>query len=102
MSESTPSPQISVHRNLFDAVIMNNVIEANRALADGIIVAFESCEANEYALSGKQKTEIMQCLNFCFRNIEQEMTANVNFMINMQQAFNDGDIDIDIDTEDTV
>jgi uncharacterized protein YeaC (DUF1315 family) len=100
--DSNPAPQISVHRNLIDAIIMNNVIEANRSLSEGLLVAFEGCEANGFPLTQVQKQEIMQCLIFCARNNEQEMTANANFMLNMQQAYNEGDIDLDIDTEDSV
>lgn len=83
------STQITVYKTFIDSIVMNNVIEANRALAEGLLVAFEGCEANGYALSDEQKIEIMQCLTYCSRNNEQEMMANANFMLNMHKACED-------------
>lgn len=83
------STQITVHKTFIDAIVTNNVIEANRALAEGLLIAFEGCEANGYALSDTQKIEIMQCLTYCSRNNEQEMMANANFMLNMHRACED-------------
>lgn len=98
MDSETPE-KITIFRSTFDSLIMNDVIEANKAISEGLLLAFEGCEANGQPLNDIQKIEILQCMMFCSRNLEQDMKANKNFAINMIDACNDSDFVEDLKRE---
>lgn len=75
--------RILIHENMIHGIVMNNVIEAFETVSEGLLIAFENCEAQDRPLSQIQQTDILQCVFFCMRTLEQEMKSSANFSLSL-------------------
>jgi hypothetical protein len=77
MSESTPSPAPSITdeqlNSIVEQITMDATILAFSKMSEGVLIGLDGCRDNGWDLNDRQKVEILQCLNFTFRDYESQL-----------------------------
>ena len=75
MDTPTPTPTITVDQlhSVVDQLVMDATIMAYSKMSEGILLGLDGCRDNGWDLNDRQKIEIMQCLNFTFRDYEVQL-----------------------------
>ena len=71
----TPAPTITEGQlhSVVDQIVMDATIMAYSKMSEGILIGLDGCRDNGWDLNDRQKVEIMQCLNFTFRDYEGQL-----------------------------
>lgn len=64
-------------------------IAATDAISEGILLAFSSCEDNGNPLSDLQKQDILRCMMFCTRDMQDEFASAIKFLSNPAKYLSD-------------
>ena len=77
MDTPTPVPVPTITEgqlhSVVDQLVMDATIMAYSKMSEGILLGLDGCRDNGWDLNDRQKVEIMQCLNFTFRDYEVQL-----------------------------
>jgi len=88
MDKPTPAPSITDEQlnSIVEQITVDATILAFSKMSEGILIGLDSCRDNGWDLNDRQKVEILQCLNFTFRDYEAQLRDYASMIVAMATA----------------
>ena len=88
MDSTNPLPYSNI---LGEQFISEATILAFSMMSEGFLLGIDSCRDNGKDLSDIQKIEMLQCINYVFRNYEKTLREHVLMMLALSSNISDED-----------